>query len=68
MVVHGVDIDSLTDNQVRDVMMAMLERLHGPGQDTEVPDELKAELRRRLKLIREGKVEMLDVDDVIASL
>ncbi len=67
MVVHGVDIDSLSEDQRRELMSALRESLE-PQDDWQLTDAQKDELQARLKALDEGHLETIPFDEAIAEL
>ena len=65
MVVHGVDIASLSEEQRRDLIEALSASLPPP---LDIPDLHKRILDERASAIDEGHSELFEMNDVIESL
>ena len=69
MVVHGVDIDALTEEQRQELLAALQDSLR-KGERT--PEDIEAdtdrELLARMKAHRDGELKMLSVDEALAAI
>lgn len=67
MVLYGLDVDSLSEEQKHEVISVLQESLLRPIAP-EVEAEIEQELLARRKAHKEGRLKMLSVDEVLNSI